>query len=135
MNHPTSRYGWRLPVWLALAGIVVAALLELACPTLAEAQDSRPPVSITVTPRQGLAPLVSRVTVTIPMHPENVEICLHMDGPLRGNTSCHPHQGTGAQPQKVSQWTLPQGTYLFWAVIHREQNKSFTSNVVTVEVR
>lgn len=133
---PTSRLTYRFPIYLALLGVLAGAIWDVACPAPADAAQSTPaPITLSITPRVGFAPLVTRVTIRVAAHAENVEVCLYMEGPLRSNTSCWPHHGTGAGPQKVSTWTLPAGVYGFRADVHRQGNTSFASQVVTVEAR
>lgn len=38
------RFPYQLPVWLAIGGVFLAALLDLGCPRSAEAQEPPPPV-------------------------------------------------------------------------------------------
>lgn len=42
-------FSWRLPLWLCLAGIVVAALVDLACPARIDAGQVDNPVAPIIT--------------------------------------------------------------------------------------
>jgi hypothetical protein len=126
-------YSWRFPVWLALAGVVVGAFFDLACPRVAEPAEPTP-VKISANPMVGFGPLPVRIRAVVANHPDNVMMCIWVDGPLRFTSSCHPHTSQSLSERTLT-ITLPEGEYLIWAEIHRTENRSYSSGAIEVSVR
>lgn len=127
-------FTYRLPVYLALAGIVVGALADLACPLTASADSA--PVRVTLNTHFGNAPLDIRVRILVTPHPDNRAVCVVVNGPLRETSSCFPHDNRNVSERTVSFVRLPEGEYAIWAVLLRADTKDgIMSAAATVNVQ
>jgi hypothetical protein len=134
LNPPTSfrTYPWYSPALMGLAAVLIAGLWDVACPRAAE--PAEPEIRISANPLRGFAPLNVRVRLMITNHPDNVELCVYVDGLDRVQNSCMPHTSTDLM-EKIVHFQLPAGDYLIWAEIHRTENRSYPSGVIEVQVQ
>lgn len=98
--------------------LLLAGLLTFACPAMAQ----RAPISVSVNPRFGFAPLSPRITLTVPRHEDNRSICVALDNDRGyGRISCFTHEGIDAFPQvPIAYGGLPAGQYDIRASLERE---------------
>ncbi len=132
-------YSYRLPMLLALAGVIAGALLDVACPRQAPPDVARlsaaSEVIVSLDKYAAMAPVDVRVRILVAKHPDNRALCVFVDGPRRESSSCFPHTPTDFSERTVSFVRLPAGTYSFWAVLMRADSSTVASAHVTALIR
>jgi hypothetical protein len=140
-----KRYSWRLPVLLALVGMVIGAALDVACPTAplvsgpyARLDAAEQVIKVSLDVYRGFAPKDVRVTILATHDDTNREICIFISGPLRQDSSCFPHRAADVSQRSVLFSRLPAGDYEFWAVLIRQapddKQVTHSSTHVTAEL-
>lgn len=129
----TRAYRYPFPILIALAGIIIGGLLDVACPQRAEGAES--PISISVDRQVGFAPLNIRIRLLITPHPDNRFGCIVVDGPLKYSSSCFPHNGESLSERINYINRLPEGVYVISGEVRRAGGKVYSSSVVEVTVQ
>ncbi len=147
MSLINARYSHHLPMLLALAGVIVAAVLDVACPrqapsdvlrllrVLIPAPSAESEVRVTLDKYAAMAPTSVRVRILVAKHADNRGLCIFVDGPRREDSSCFPHTPSDFSERVVTFSRLPAGTYQFWAVLMRAGNGTVASARVTALIR
>ena len=150
-------YIWRLSVLLALAGIAVGAMLDVACPIPVDeaygpnaqlnAAEPTVEVSFQLCSIKGVcksgtvafAPMDVRVLIHIQHDDTNRGVCIFITGPLREDSSCFPHTRVNFSQRSVLFRNLPEGTYTFRAVLRRIDTEGkatdHSSTIVTATLK
>lgn len=127
--EPSTRI---LIVFIALLGV-----LAVTCPSRIHAEDNSP-VTLTLTPRFGFAPLTVRLSIRVPKDPDNTQLCVIVSdsyGASYYRASCWWHGADGplqTVEDKIAR-NLPstapfdQDNYVATAIITRKAPDGKTS--------
>lgn len=112
-------------------------LLTFAClvPLLTVGSAAPPPITLTVTPAHGFAPMTVRARATIQPHPANRVLCFIWDASDgEAGSRCYGHEGTDAPYTREERIILRAGTYGMIVYVARVGEPSPQSSVVPITV-
>lgn len=115
----------------------VLTFILWALPTGRSSANPANPITLSISPIFGFAPMTARVKITIPQWYENRELCVgyyNTDSGLE-SSSCRPLNGEYEARTFSFEWkALPMGKYTAVAVLYRAGGNGIKTPAISFEV-